>query len=99
MRSFKGVDYYEIEGLFSEEERMIRDVARAFTDEQILPITLTPLRAGAHRATYPHDTATTPLAVIRDADAVHCFPRGSAPAPSPVAAALLALGTAPSFLH
>ena len=46
MRSFKGVDYYEIEGLFSEEERMIRDVARAFTDEQILPIITPHFREG-----------------------------------------------------
>jgi glutaryl-CoA dehydrogenase len=46
MSSFKGVDYYEIEGLFSEEERMIRDVARAFTDEQILPIITPHFREG-----------------------------------------------------
>ena len=46
MSSFKGVDYYEIEGLLSEEERMVRDVARAFTDEQILPIIVPHFRAG-----------------------------------------------------
>jgi glutaryl-CoA dehydrogenase len=46
MSSFKGVDYFEIEGLFSEEERMIRDVARAFTDEQILPIITLHFREG-----------------------------------------------------
>ena len=38
MGGLQGVDYYEVEGLLSEEERMMRDVARAFTDEQILPI-------------------------------------------------------------
>ncbi|MBI4841620.1 MAG: acyl-CoA dehydrogenase family protein [candidate division NC10 bacterium] len=37
MSGFTGVDYYEVEGLLSEEERMMRDLARAFTDEQILP--------------------------------------------------------------
>jgi glutaryl-CoA dehydrogenase len=37
MGTVPGVDYYEVEGLLSEEERMSRDVARLFTDEQILP--------------------------------------------------------------
>ncbi|HSB71378.1 MAG TPA: acyl-CoA dehydrogenase family protein [Candidatus Methylomirabilis sp.] len=50
MSSFKGVDYYEIEGLLSEEERMVRDVARAFTDEQILPIIAPHFRAGTFPA-------------------------------------------------
>jgi glutaryl-CoA dehydrogenase len=31
------VDYYQIEELFSEEERMVRDVARRFVDEEFLP--------------------------------------------------------------
>ncbi|HSB81197.1 MAG TPA: acyl-CoA dehydrogenase family protein [Candidatus Methylomirabilis sp.] len=53
MSSFKGVDYYEIEGLLSEEERMVRDVARAFTDEQILPIITPHFREG----TFPVDLA------------------------------------------
>ncbi|MBI2458870.1 MAG: acyl-CoA dehydrogenase family protein [candidate division NC10 bacterium] len=37
MSGFTGVDYYEVEGLLSEEERMMRDLARTFTDEQVLP--------------------------------------------------------------
>ncbi len=41
-----GVDYYEVEGLLSEEERMMRDVARAFTEEQILPIITQHFRQG-----------------------------------------------------
>jgi glutaryl-CoA dehydrogenase len=41
-----GVDYYEVEGLLSEEERMMRDVARAFADEQILPIVTQHFRQG-----------------------------------------------------
>jgi glutaryl-CoA dehydrogenase len=31
------VDYYQIEELLSEEERMVRDVARRFIDEEFLP--------------------------------------------------------------
>jgi glutaryl-CoA dehydrogenase len=46
MSGFQGVDYYEVEGLLSEEERMMRDVARAFTDEQILPIVTQHFRQG-----------------------------------------------------
>ena len=51
MNNFKGVDYYEIEGLLSEEERMVRDVARTFTDEQILPVITPHFREG----TFPAD--------------------------------------------
>jgi glutaryl-CoA dehydrogenase len=46
MSGFSGVDYYEIEGLLSEEERMSRDVARVFTDEQILPVISQHFREG-----------------------------------------------------
>ncbi len=46
MSAFAGVDYYEVEGLLTEEERMMRDVARAFTDEQILPIIARHFREG-----------------------------------------------------
>ncbi|MBI4574220.1 MAG: acyl-CoA dehydrogenase family protein [candidate division NC10 bacterium] len=46
MSGFVGVDYYEVEGLLSEEERMMRDVARAFTDEQILPVITRHFREG-----------------------------------------------------
>ena len=46
MSGFQGVDYYEVEGLLSDEERMMRDVARAFTDEQILPIITQHFRQG-----------------------------------------------------
>jgi glutaryl-CoA dehydrogenase len=53
MSGFKGVDYYDIEGLFSDEERMTRDVARAFTDEEILPIIREHFRAG----TFPVELA------------------------------------------
>jgi glutaryl-CoA dehydrogenase len=46
MSGFAGVDYYEVEGLLSEEERMMRDVARTFTDEQILPVITRHFREG-----------------------------------------------------
>jgi glutaryl-CoA dehydrogenase len=46
MSGFAGVDYYEVAGLLSEEERMMRDLARAFTDEQILPIITQHFREG-----------------------------------------------------
>jgi glutaryl-CoA dehydrogenase len=46
MSVFPGVDYYEVEGLLAEEERMARDVARVFTDEQILPVITQHFREG-----------------------------------------------------
>jgi glutaryl-CoA dehydrogenase len=53
MREFKGVDYYGVDELLSDEERMSRDLARAFTDEQILPIITPHFRAG----TFPVELA------------------------------------------
>jgi len=35
---FQGVDFYNIEGLFSEEERMIRDTVREWVEDRVLPI-------------------------------------------------------------
>ncbi|HTU00447.1 MAG TPA: acyl-CoA dehydrogenase family protein [Candidatus Sulfotelmatobacter sp.] len=46
MSAFKSVDYYEIEGLLSDEERMARDVARTFTDDQVLPVITEHFRHG-----------------------------------------------------
>ena len=37
MKPFKALDYYAIDGLLSEEERLIRDTIRAFVSEQVLP--------------------------------------------------------------
>ena len=49
MEKFRGVDYYAIEGLLSEEERMIRDAVRDFVEVEALP-----LIEGHHRAgTFP----------------------------------------------
>ncbi len=38
MPNFKGVDYYNIENLLTEEERLIRNTVREFTDKEVLPI-------------------------------------------------------------
>jgi glutaryl-CoA dehydrogenase len=38
MAQFQGVDYYDIDGLLSEEERMVRDTVRSFVDDEVLPI-------------------------------------------------------------
>src|ERR1017187_10077360 len=36
--SFSGVDFLGIEDMFSEDERAVRDLVRAFVDEDVLPI-------------------------------------------------------------
>jgi glutaryl-CoA dehydrogenase len=36
--SFRGVDYFAIDSLLSEEELMVRQTARRFVDEQLLPV-------------------------------------------------------------
>lgn len=38
MTRFSGLDYYEIDGLLTEEEILVRNTVREFTEEQILPI-------------------------------------------------------------
>jgi glutaryl-CoA dehydrogenase len=35
---FQGVDFYNIEGLLSEEERMVRDTVREWVEDKVLPI-------------------------------------------------------------
>ena len=35
---FKGVDFIELEGLLSQEERLVRDTTRRFTEDNIVPI-------------------------------------------------------------
>jgi glutaryl-CoA dehydrogenase len=51
MEKFRGVDYYEVEELFTEQERLMRDTARAFVDDQVLPI----IRAHHRAGTFPTD--------------------------------------------
>jgi glutaryl-CoA dehydrogenase len=36
--SFEGVDFYDIDGLLSEEERAVRDMVRDWVDEEVMPI-------------------------------------------------------------
>jgi glutaryl-CoA dehydrogenase len=36
--SFAGVDYYDLESLLTEEQRMVRDTVRRFVDERVLPV-------------------------------------------------------------
>ncbi len=38
MPKFQGVDYYDIDSLLSEEERMVRDTIRQWVDDALLPI-------------------------------------------------------------
>ena len=35
---FQGVDFYDVDSLLSEEERMVRDMTREWVEGQILPI-------------------------------------------------------------
>ena len=37
MKSFKALDYYQVDGLLTEEERLIRDTIRSFVSEKVLP--------------------------------------------------------------
>ena len=46
MEKFRGVDYYEIEDLFSEEERMVRDAVRDWVEAEFLPVITEHHRAG-----------------------------------------------------
>jgi glutaryl-CoA dehydrogenase len=38
MPRFEGIDYYDIDSLLSEEERMVRDTVRGWVDDNLLPI-------------------------------------------------------------
>src|SRR5258706_8376483 len=46
MEKFRGVAYYGIEGLLSEEERMIRDAVRDWVEAEFLPLITDHHRAG-----------------------------------------------------
>ena len=38
MAKFTGIDYYDIDSLLSEEERMIRDTVRSWVDDNLMPV-------------------------------------------------------------
>ena len=46
MEKFRGVDYYGVEGLLSEEERMVRDAVRDWVESEFLPVVTEHHRAG-----------------------------------------------------
>ena len=46
MVKFQGVDYFDIQSLLNEEETLVRDTVREFTDDHILPIIEKHNRAG-----------------------------------------------------
>jgi glutaryl-CoA dehydrogenase len=43
---FRGVDFYDIDELLNDEERLIRDTVRAFVDEKVMPTIGKHFRAG-----------------------------------------------------
>ena len=38
MARFQGIDFYDLDALFSEEERMIRDTVRSWVEDRLMPI-------------------------------------------------------------
>ena len=48
---FKGVDFYRIDDLLSDEERMVRDTVRRFVDDRVAPI----IDKHFEEATFPSD--------------------------------------------
>ncbi|HET9488436.1 MAG TPA: acyl-CoA dehydrogenase family protein [Methylomirabilota bacterium] len=53
MEKFRGVDYYGVEALYSEEERMVRDAVRDWVETEFLP-----------RVTEHHRAGTFPVELI-----------------------------------
>ena len=53
MHTYKGVDFYEIDDLLSEEERLTRDSVRNFVSENLMPVIVENYRAGQ----FPTDMA------------------------------------------
>ena len=49
--SYRGVDFYSLDGLLSDEEKLVRDTFRRFVDEEVLPIIQGHFRAG----TFPRE--------------------------------------------
>ena len=46
MPAYQGVDFYQIDGLLSDEERMVRDTVRQFVNERVNPIIDSHFEAG-----------------------------------------------------
>jgi glutaryl-CoA dehydrogenase len=54
MEKFRGVDYYGVEALLSDEERMVRDAVRDWVEAEFLPV-----------VTEHHRAGTFPLSIVR----------------------------------
>ena len=35
---FQGIDFYDVDGLLTEEERMVRDTVRDWVEKRVMPI-------------------------------------------------------------
>ena len=52
MAAFEGVDYYALDGLLNDEQKLVRDTVREFVSDKILPIVDEHQREG----TFPVET-------------------------------------------
>jgi glutaryl-CoA dehydrogenase len=50
---FSGLDYYALDQLLSDEERLVRDTFRRFVDDELMPIVAGHFRAGTFPKTLP----------------------------------------------
>lgn len=53
MTTFKGVDFYNSDKLLHEDERLVRDVVRAYTEKEILPV----IEAANRESRFPFELA------------------------------------------
>lgn len=51
MEPFTGVDYYRVDDLYTDEERLVRDTVRAFVDAEVLPI----IEAHHRKGSFPQE--------------------------------------------
>ncbi len=55
MATFEGVDFYELDDLLSEDERMIRDAVRQYVSDRVIPIIEAHYEAGTFPAHLPKE--------------------------------------------
>ncbi len=53
MSDYRGVDFYEMDALMTEEQRMVRDTVREFVSERVVPI----IAEHARNGTFPNELA------------------------------------------